>query len=56
VRGERDEWYTAEIAKKDLAALRARSADAEYFVHSGGHEWTMEVSAAVAAFIAKFAR
>jgi predicted esterase len=56
VRGERDEWYTAEKAKKDLAALRARSVDAEYFVHSGGHEWTADVSAAVAAFVSKFAR
>jgi predicted esterase len=56
VRGERDEWYTAEIAKKDLAGLRARSVDAEYFVHTGGHEWTPEVSAAVAAFVSQFAR
>jgi predicted esterase len=56
VRGERDEWYTAEKAAKDLAALRARSVDAEYVVHQGGHEWTPEVSAAVAAFVSKFAR
>jgi predicted esterase len=56
VRGERDEWYTAEKAAKDLAALRARSVDAEYVVHQGGHEWTPEVSAAAAAFVSKFAR
>ena len=55
VRGERDEWYTAEKARKDLAALRARSVDAEVFVHSGGHEWTPEVAAAVAAFVSRFA-
>ena len=56
VRGERDDWYTTEKARTDLAGLRARSVDAEYFVHPGGHEWTPEVSAAVAAFVAKFGR
>jgi len=56
VRGERDEWYTAEKAAKDLAALRARSVETEYFVHHGGHEWTTQVSAAVGAFVSRFAR
>jgi predicted esterase len=51
VRGERDDWYTADKAKKDLAALRARSVDAEFVVHQGGHEWTADVAAAAAAFI-----
>jgi predicted esterase len=51
VRGERDEWYTAEKAAKDVAALRARSVEPDVSVHSAGHEWTPDVSVAVSAFV-----
>jgi predicted esterase len=51
VRGEKDEWYTSDKVKKDLAALRARSAEAKVVVHADGHEWTPAVSAAVSTFV-----
>jgi predicted esterase len=56
VRGDKDDWYTPEKLKKDLAALRARSVEAEVFVHVGGHEWTPHVSTAVSTFIERFRR
>ena len=51
VRGERDEWYNEARLQADVAALRSRSTEPHTLVHSGGREWTAEVSEAAAAFI-----
>ena len=51
VRGDRDDWYTAEKVEADAAALRARGAAVETVVHPGGHEWTADVAAAASRFI-----
>jgi predicted esterase len=55
VGGEKDDWYTAEKVKKDVAALRARSVEYEVFVHAGGHDWTPDVALAVSTFVQTFA-
>ena len=55
VRGERDDWYTADKARNDVGSLRARSVEPEVTVHPGGHEWTMAVSDAAASFLARLA-
>lgn len=55
VRGERDEWFTAEKADSDIRALRARNVAPDYVVHAGGHEWTPDVSAAIASFVSRIA-
>ena len=51
-RGEKDEWYTEEKLQSDVIALTARAARLETLVHSEGHDWTTEVSAAAGAFLA----
>lgn len=51
VRGAADTWYTQAKHDADVAALRARGAEVDAFVHPGGHDWTGEVSAAAAGFI-----
>lgn len=56
VRGERDEWYTAQKLDADAAVLRARSIVASTLVHPAAHEWTAEVSAAVSTFVQQYAR
>ncbi|HVL68047.1 MAG TPA: hypothetical protein VM364_12355 [Vicinamibacterales bacterium] len=51
MRGDADEWYTAEKLRKDVDALVARDVAVETLTYAGGHEWTPEVSAALAAFV-----
>jgi predicted esterase len=50
-RGQRDEWYTAGKQDADAAALRSRGVAVEVLVYAAGHEWTGDLSAAVAAWI-----
>lgn len=52
VRGARDEWYDSAKLQADVTALRTAGVEPQTLVHSGGHDWTAEVSAAAAAFIA----
>ena len=51
-RGEQDEWYTAAKLADDEEALRARGVAAQTLVYPAGHEWTADVAAAAAAFVA----
>jgi predicted esterase len=53
VRGRGDDWYTQDKHESDVAALRARGVDVDTLVHGGGHEWTAEVSAAAARWLAR---
>lgn len=53
LRGERDDWYTAEKLDGDVAALRARNVPVSSIVYPGAHEWTREVSVALGDFIAR---
>jgi predicted esterase len=52
-RGERDDWYTAARLDADVNALRLRGTAVQAVVYASGHEWTFEVAAAAAAFIAE---
>ena len=56
LRGERDDWYTAEKLEGDVAALRARHVPVGSIVYPGAHEWTREVSVASGDFIARVTR
>lgn len=51
LRGERDEWYTAEKANADAAALEARGTRVELVTYDAGHDWTADVSEAAAGFV-----
>lgn len=51
IRGARDDWYTQERFDMDVAALNARGATVSALVADAGHEWTTEISAAVARFL-----
>ena len=51
VRGEGDDWYTQAKHDADVAALRGRGVDVVSRLHRGGHEWSTEVSAAVARWL-----
>ena len=51
MRGERDDWYTAQKFEADLTALRTRNVAAMAFVYPAAHEWTPDVSAAVSTFV-----
>ena len=55
-RGERDDWYTNAKLEADANALRARRTPVETLVYPGAHEWTAEVAAAAAGFIARHTR
>jgi predicted esterase len=50
-RGANDEWYTAAKFAADAEALRARGVDVRDIVYDAGHEWTMELADAVAAWL-----
>ena len=50
-RGAHDEWMTAAMFERDLAALRERGTDVRALVFEGGHEWTGEVAAAIGRFL-----
>ena len=45
-RGAQDDWYTDPKLQADIAALTARGTAPAVLVHTGGHEWTVEVSTA----------
>lgn len=49
-RGERDEWYTPAKLDADAAALGGRTR-VRRFIYPAAHEWTLDVTAAVAEFI-----
>jgi predicted esterase len=51
-RGTRDDWYTEEKMKADLAALR----NATPFVFEGGHEFSDAFRSAAAEFLSPIAR
>jgi predicted esterase len=51
LRGERDEWFTAEKLERDRASLHARAAAARVSVFAGGHEWAEPVFAEAGAFL-----
>ena len=51
-RGVGDEWYTASKFDADVAALAARAVKVTPRVFKGGHEWTPEIAAHAAAFLA----
>jgi predicted esterase len=53
LRGERDEWYTAEKLAADRAALAGRQVAVEELLYPGGHEWTDAVRARIAALLAE---
>jgi predicted esterase len=50
-RGERDDWYTAAKLEADVRGLGARGSHADPLVYPAGHEWTLDVAGAAAAFI-----
>ena len=50
-RGTADGWYTEAKMHADLTALGRLGADVRPLVYDGGHDWTADVSSAVAAFI-----
>ena len=52
IRGAADQWHTAKQLAADVAALRARGDEPEALIHDGGHEWTVDVTAAAGRFLA----
>jgi predicted esterase len=51
MRGSREDWYTEEKLRTDVAALESRGVQVTAVTYDGGHEWNAEVSAAAAAFL-----
>jgi dienelactone hydrolase len=51
VRGEQDDWYTAQKLDADASALRARAVHVSARVVPGAHEWNADVDAAVGEFL-----
>jgi predicted esterase len=50
-RGDRDEWYTAEVFTRDVERLRDARVNVESLNFTGGHEWSAEVVEAASAFL-----
>ena len=50
-RGTKDEWYTDEKFKQDVARLRGAGASAQAVAFDGGHEWSAPVLEAASAFL-----
>ncbi len=50
-RGTEDKWYSAEMAAKDLGALRAAGVDADEHVFEGGHAWAPDFIARAGRFV-----
>jgi len=50
-RGQRDEWYSADLFAADAARLREAGVDVDTVTLDGGHEWTPAFSAAAGAFL-----
>ena len=53
LRGARDEWYSEEKLSADVAALDRRGVRHTAHVYDGAHEWTADVAAQIAAFMAE---
>ena len=51
LRGQADDWYTAEKLEADRSALEARGVTVSAIQYGGGHEWTSEVSTALSTFV-----
>ena len=51
LRGERDDWYTAEKLAADRAALEARGVAVRAITYDGEHEWTEKVASEVNTFV-----
>lgn len=52
-RGQRDEWYSAELFAADAVRLSEAGVDVDTVVLDGGHEWTPAFSADAGAFLAR---
>jgi predicted esterase len=50
-RGRDDEWYTAAKHDADIGALRSRGVRVQPLVYGAGHEWSGDLSAAVAEWL-----
>ena len=50
-RGQRDEWYSADLFTADAVRLREAGVDVGTVVLDGGHEWTPAFSAEAGAFL-----
>jgi predicted esterase len=50
-RGQRDEWYSADLFATDAVRLREAGVDVGTVVLDGGHEWTPAFSAEAGAFL-----
>ena len=55
-RGQRDEWYSADLFAKDAVRLRESGVDARTVALDGGHEWTPAFSAEAGAFLKRQTR
>ncbi len=55
-RGQRDEWYSADLFATDAVRLRAAGVDVGTVVLDGGHEWTPAFSAEAGAFLKRQTR
>lgn len=53
LRGESDEWYTAEKLAADRAALAGRAVAVDAVLYPGGHEWTDVVRARIGELLAE---
>jgi predicted esterase len=53
LRGQGDEWYTAEKLKGDVKALEDRGAAVHAITYDAGHVWDEAVSHETADFIAR---
>lgn len=51
MRGNREDWYTADKLRRDVAALESRGVRVTTLTYNGGHEWNDEVSAAAGKFL-----
>jgi predicted esterase len=51
MRGSREDWYTEDKLRSDVAALEARGVRVTAVTYDGGHDWTGDVSAAAGRFL-----
>jgi len=52
LRGARDDWYTEAKLSSDVAALERRGVTPRVHIYDAAHEWTPDVAAQIAAFVA----
>lgn len=53
-RGQRDEWYSADLAARDATRLREAGVDVRSVILEAGHEWTPAFSAEAGAFLSRW--